>query len=173
LGGAAVLSAVTRPANWQALRRRLRPCLIATAGMTLFLGVWQFLVPGGDTASAPSVTVWAMIVTLWALLPNAVVLASSASRSLWGERHRAAAFFPIPGLLACAVGLPVLVELVGVGRIAALWAFPAGLLISASTSVAVILRLPVVIGAAREPDDADESHAYARDVVQRSSKGDS
>jgi hypothetical protein len=165
---------MTRPANWQALRQRLRPCLVATVLMTLFLGVWQFLVPGRDTDPAPtSVTVWAMIAALWVLFPNAIVLASSASRSLWRQRHRAAAFVPVPGFVGCALGLPVVVELVGLGRAASLWAFPAGLLISASASVGVILRSPVVVGAATELDSAEEPHAYARDVVQRRSKGDS
>jgi hypothetical protein len=164
---------MTRPANWQALRQRLGPCLIATVLMTLFLGVWQFAVPGRDTDSSPSATVWAMIAALWVLFPNAIVLASSASRSLWRQRHRAAAFVPVPGFVACALGLPVTVELVGAGRVAALWAFPAGLLISATASVAVLLRSPVVAGVAIELDSAEEPHAYARDVVQRRSKGDS
>jgi hypothetical protein len=48
-----------------------------------------------------------------------------------------------------------------------------GLLISASASVGVILRSPIVVGAATELDSAEEPHAYARDVVQRRSKGDS
>jgi len=125
----------------------------------------------------------AYIVPIWLLFPNAIVLAGAASRSLWRKRHRAAAFAPVPGFFACAVGLPVVVELIGIGRIAALWAFPAGLLISASTSVAVIVRSPVLVGAARELEeqlelgslrhDVDEPHAYARDVVQRRPKGDS
>jgi hypothetical protein len=164
---------MTRRTNWPALRQRLRPCLIATVLMTLFLGAWQFLVPGRETDSAPtSVTVWAMIVALWLLFPNAIVLASSASRSLWRQRHRAAAFVPVPAFVACALGLPVVTEGAGLGRAAALWAFPTGLLISASASVVVILRSPTVVGAARELNSAEEPQAYTRDVVQQSSKRD-
>lgn len=135
--------------------------------MTLFLAAWQFLVPGDTDSQAPSASLLVYTALIWISFPNAIVLASSASRSLWHERHRAAAFVPVPGFLACAVGLPVLFELIGMGRIAAVWAFPAGLMTSAGTSIAILLRSPVGAAAARELEDGDEPPAYARDVGER------
>jgi hypothetical protein len=135
--------------------------------MALFLAFWQFAIPGRPSESRSSIAaieLWALVVAIWLSFPNSLVLAASASRSLWRERHRAAACLPIPGLLACSVGLPILADLAGAPRAVTIWVFPAGLLISAATSVAVILRAPVALAPAGALEDAYEPHAYARDV---------
>lgn len=165
--GATVFSGVPRPPNWQALRKRLRACIVATVVMALFLGFWQFAIPGkpSETAdTAADIELWGIVVAVWLGFPNSLVFATSASRSLWRGGHRAAACLPIPGFLACAIGLPILANLAGFAPSVMVWAFPAGLLISASGSVAVIVREPVAVAPAGAVEDTDQPHAYTRDV---------
>ena len=167
LRGPTVLNRVTRRPNWQALRQRLGACIVASVLMALFLGVWQFLVPGrpseaGDRAAA--FEMWAWIAAFWLCLPSSLVFATSASRLLWRERRRAAACLPLPGFLACAIGSPMLADFAGAAPVVWLWAIPAGLLISAGASVAVIVRTPVAVAPAAAPEDAHDLPAYARDV---------
>jgi hypothetical protein len=162
--------------NWRALRGRLYSCVVATVGMVLFLAVWQFLVPGGPRRQGdhpPDLLLWAFIAALALSFPNAVVLAFSASRLLWKVGRRGTFWIPVAVLVLAMVGVPILTEFSGLGRIIVLWSFPMALFVSAGASAYVILFTPGPGGAAPAPPDDvdDERHAYVRDLASGPTRG--
>lgn len=144
--------------------------------MVLFLAAWQFLVPAGpERASDDSSTMslWVWIVAFALSFPNALVLAVSASRSLWRARRRRLVWAPVAVLLAAAFGFPSLASSIGFAMEVVLWSFPLGLSISLGFSVCVILFTATPNGPAPPTPDpmGDEEHAYSRDLVSGSPHG--
>jgi len=144
--------------------------------MALFLAVWQFLVPAGHQRASddsPGISMWLWIVAFGLSLPNALVLAVSASRLLWRARRRRWVWAPVVFLLAATLGFPSLASSSGLATEVVLWSLPLGFSMSVGFSVYVILFTPTPNGPAPPTRDpmVEEEPAYSRDLVSERPPG--